>query len=245
MTIKGLVDSIKEYQTTFNYSVDGTYHISGSPDYEIKDSFDSVVDITCHSNYVFGGANVITHYHYNIYFRFNNGLNTVQISMNSDYNKDFIFLMLLKLQLKKTFICTVIENWSNVNQNIIYALHEYAKQSIVFNVPDILNDIMYTGWSSIVLELNDSCHYLSPVNNAMLNFIEGYKIAGFAINFVYDYSTNPTASYDEGFILSMSKYIDGLIHLSTSKDHAECTMILLRWKHDMLSKPDSYDTLEL
>lgn len=250
MTVKEIIDLIEKYQTELDYTFVNGYYISGSCDYEIKDSFDAEIVFSCHSAYSFG-VFVNTQNHYEVYFRFNGDLNTFQVSLTSKHNRDFVYLLLMKLQLRKVFIRTIVGYWTNVNLNLFYAFREYAKKAIEYNLPDVLHDILYTDWESLVSECNASslCDSILVKNTVAdhLDLVESkdHREPCFAINQVYNYSKNPVNVYDEGFIVPMSKYMDKLIDLSTSRSHAECTMILLRWKKDMFEKSGESINFEL
>lgn len=219
MTLGDLVSGIMKHQDYFKYMVESVHYIDGDPECEIADSFDSQVVITSHPSYSFGKS-VTTHYKYIVYFRFNNDLNYVQISIDSDISEEFIYLLLVKLKLRKLFIRTIISTWSRADKNLFTALFSYINFSVNHNYPDVLNDILSTGWDSIVVELN----------NLYDDSADGPR---FAVRRIHDYLDKDIVQvYDAGFTNSMLESMQKLINKSALSESSECTMILLRWMKD-------------
>lgn len=244
MTVGELVDHIIAHQEYFNYTVVDVDFVTGTPDYVIEDSFDGEVVISGPSAYSFGQS-VKCRYRYELFFRFNNDLNSVQISIKSNDTDEFIYLLLMKFHLYRIAIKAIIQYWRKVNKDLFTALFSYANFAVLSNYSDVLDSILSADWDSIVEELN-----CSMVDSTGIGYYDSDSFRfsiyqnesdepRFAVRLLYDYSDSVTRIYDSGFIESMfDSSWQRLFDTSISRDHSECTMILLRWKEEHSNSRD-------
>ena len=244
MTVGEFVDHIIAQQEYFNYTVIDVDFVTGTPDYVIEDSLDGEVVISSQSAYSFGQS-VKCHYRYEMFFRFNNDLNSVQISVESNDTDEFIYLLLMKFHLYKITIKAIIRYWRKVNKDLFTALFSYASFAVLSNYSDVLDSILSADWDSIVEELN-----CSMIDSTGIGYYDSDSFRfsvypnesnepRFAVRLLYDYSDSVTHIYDSGFVESMfDSSWQRLFDTSISRDHSECTMILLRWKEEHSNSRD-------